>query len=601
VLPVALDGNAFQLTDQLSKTSFIRLDAVPEEQWEDELFFQIAVRGLQLLQGRVVAEPGDTKDLQAPVRLFLSHAKADLPRDPDDLPGGKSAGPVHKLLAELSRNPVESWFDTCKISPGARFDEEIQSGVLGSNTLVAVVTDRYSSREWCRREALTAKVAGSPMVVVDALEGKEPRSFPYLGNVPTIRWRDEPGMARRVIILAVGEALRFTHRLESLRTSAGEGDHVLGAPPELLTASSLPPDCRRILYPDPPLGREELEVLRPALGKVRIETPWSRVVGRLDLATPLRIGLSLSTSTDARRYGASSDHLGVVADDLCGLLLLAGAHLAYGGQLGHRVADEEDYVARLFGLVRSFSPQAAEVYQRKLHPVINYAGWPMHLGFGDKEYDQYGVEAELVEVESPEPLGIGSECLAPDARGFFPPGAEDAGQLAARRFAWGRGMTAMREQMTAEIDARVSLGGNSERFVGQLPGVLEEGLLVLDARKPLYLAGALGGATRLLIDGLEGRDRPEFGSEWARSTIPAYDAVSEIYRRNGFPLPTPEEVGTRLAEVGSAGPAQALCNGLDDVQNRELFKSTDPFRIVELILTGLVEVFGSGSSHHSGD
>lgn len=63
--------------------------------------------------------------------------------------------------------------------------------------------------------------------------------------------------------------------------------------------------------------------------------------------------------------------------------------------------------------------------------------------------------------------------------------------------------TAVRQALSAEAHARVAMGGKmgvvelpDDRFEGQMPGVVEEAVMTLDANKPLVLLGAYGGATR---------------------------------------------------------------------------------------------------------
>jgi len=50
----------------------------------------------------------------------------------------------------------------------------------------------------------------------------------------------------------------------------------------------------------------------------------------------------------------------------------------------------------------------------------------------------------------------------------------------------------------------VGCGGRTSGAAGRYPGVIEEAFLALRASKPLYLAGILGGATRQVIDAIEG-------------------------------------------------------------------------------------------------
>jgi len=57
---------------------------------------------------------------------------------------------------------------------------------------------------------LRAKQLGRPVLVVDALKQGEARSFPYLGNTPTVRWLDGPAC----IDAAIGYLLREVLRTE---------------------------------------------------------------------------------------------------------------------------------------------------------------------------------------------------------------------------------------------------------------------------------------------------------------------------------------------------------------------------------------------------
>jgi hypothetical protein len=49
--------------------------------------------------------------------------------------------------------------------------------------------------------------------------------------------------------------------------------------------------------------------------------------------------------------------------------------------------------------------------------------------------------------------------------------------------------------MAGIAHARVLIGGKRVGFLGEMPGLLEEALLALNAEQPLYLAGGFGGVT----------------------------------------------------------------------------------------------------------
>ncbi len=589
VLPVGMDDRAFDLDERLGMNSFVRLDTIPadDQAWrEDELAFQVAVRALHLLQKNVLpSEISTSLHPTAPLEIFLSHAKVDLPRL-DASPEERNRDPVLALLANLSEGPVDGWYDAKKIPPGGRFDEEIKAGVLNSSSVVCILTDRYTTREWCRREVLESKRSGRPIVVVDALTSGEARNFPYLGNVPTIRWRNDAKDARAIVGMAIREALRYQHNLAVLRPWKQSADVVLGTSPELLTIGLMARPLKRVIYPDPPLGNEELDVINLVADETTFLTPLSEIAARPKPAEFDLVGLSLSGSTDIRRFGLDSEHLGTLADDLCLYLLVGGLKLAYGGQINHDgdKIDDENFAIRLFGLVRSYLPLAKQIGST-LKPIANYVGWPIHVAFGDDEYDLYGNEAELHEIDPPDPLGVTRDELQLDDRGWCPP------KTAAQRFAWGRSMTAMREQMTADIDARVAMGGKLEGYVGIYPGVLEESMLMLRAKKPLYLIGAFGGASRLVVDLLEQVARDDFTTAELQRLFPTiYDGTIEHYRNAGIEYSTPEQIREELGTLGQQGLSHVLCNGLDDAENRMLFHTSDPRTMIELILLGMARL-----------
>ena len=531
VVPVALDPAALQLTSTLSQTSFVRLDARQGGDKERHLTLHVAVRALRALQDLPQAGARPTDELpDIPVSLFISHAKKDLPGDAS----GLAAGPVKAILAALSQLPVRGWYDSAQIPSGGRFPEEIEKGVLGSSALIVVLTDSWSSREWCRREVLEAKLVARPLVVVDALEDRVVRLFPYLGNALTLRWRAaiaapddalsgsmshwETEDAAAVIEAALLEAIRYQHEHRRLQQFMGPQEVALSTPPEALTLAHLPAGVTRVWYPDPPLGREELDRLQQsggpgATGAIRLTTPLSELAHWKRPPKLQTVALSLSNAPDTDKYGGSPEHLAILADDLVLYLLIAGLRVAYGGVLGHEglrngavASDDINYVARLLATVRSHSTLLNDVTMGTPAPIENWVAWPLHLRFGEQELRVYGQEARLRDLPPPDDLDMTEVPPAPD--GFAAPAAPS------QRYARARSLTFMRESMLAETSARIAVGGKISGYLGLWPGVLEEGVMSLRAGQPLFLLGAFGGATRLLIDalrGIPGRSSPALG------------------------------------------------------------------------------------------
>lgn len=265
LLVVALSPRALDVASPALEGNAIRLYDV-----DADLRQQTFLNRLTHALCRLVA------DTQDPVRLFLSHAKRD---------GVEITERVREFLR--SGAGVADFFDAQDILEGARWAEVIR-GAAAQNVLVAVRTDAYATREWCRTEVLEAKLAGSPVVVIDALETLEPRGFPYLGNAPSVRWREDASRESMEYLLGVvlRETLRFRHfplRVADLCRAYAlpEHDRVLPAPPELLTLLRVRADgdARPLVYPDPPMGSDEMALFAELAPKLGLVTPTRLLAG----------------------------------------------------------------------------------------------------------------------------------------------------------------------------------------------------------------------------------------------------------------------------------------------------------------------------------
>ncbi|MES9928752.1 MAG: TIR domain-containing protein, partial [Candidatus Thiodiazotropha sp. 6PDIVS] len=584
LLPVALDSSGFDISDRQHILPALLANDLPTEEGEQqrlaEISFHIAARAIQLLEyGKVPALAPDR--MQAPVSIFLSHAKADLDKDQQD--------PVRQTRAVLGELPVDVWYDAGEISTGQDFADAIQAGIRDCNIVLAFQTDQYSSRPWCRREVLEAKRHGAHVLIVDALQSGETRSFPYMGNVPTIRWQfGTPGVdARRVIDRAVLEALRLTYNRAMLERVAEPGDVILPVAPEALTLANVCDDeqCETsLLYPDPPLGREELEILQRLRPNAHFLTPLSKVAQWQRPTHINTITVSISESEDVTRYGLSQAHFATLTDEIHLYLLLAGLKIAYGGGLKGNIASSSNFTLRLFELVRTYSKLAQGVNAPPLTDAIhNLAPWPLLLIYGDDEWKLFSGHVATYEAGQRPDLPWSDDELFP---------VTDKGRMLAsdtpeRRYAWALGLTAMRCRITELSEARLVIGGKMRGFSGLVPGVVEEAWLSLKQNKPLYLVGGYGGAARAVADLLLGRQRPEFDNDWARQHLPDYDMVLDLYAQQGIDVRTLEQIGADITTCAQADLAKALNNGLTETENRELMDCTNTQRVATLVLTGL--------------
>ena len=196
--------------------------------------------------------PHERERFRQPVKLFLSHSK-------HDKYGITIADAIRDYLHK--NKELRSFFDVHDIASGSEFDIEILDNIRVC-AFVAVHTDSYSSREWCRREVLEAKRHHVPAIVINSIDEAEERAFPYLGNVPVLRVNPNAISRLDVVIGAVlTEVLRdYLWRcwVKQVEAYVQPTDFFVPRAPELLIfASSLGETPINIIYPEPPISAEE--------------------------------------------------------------------------------------------------------------------------------------------------------------------------------------------------------------------------------------------------------------------------------------------------------------------------------------------------------
>ncbi|MFL9996304.1 toll/interleukin-1 receptor domain-containing protein [Paraburkholderia sediminicola] len=208
------------------------------------------------------------------VQVFLSHSKHD-----DD--GERIAHSIRERLH--GGHGLSSFFDVHDIPAGLRFQKVLLQQVRVS-AMVAIHTDSYSSREWCRREIIEAKRWNVPLVVANSISDLDERGFPYMGNVPVVRL--EPRGVDRidfVIGRLLDEVLKdflWRCKVELASVRADPSVVFVPRPPELITLASLPAAVDApapvIVYPDPPLSAEEERLFADVAPRVQLRslTEW---------------------------------------------------------------------------------------------------------------------------------------------------------------------------------------------------------------------------------------------------------------------------------------------------------------------------------------
>lgn len=521
------------------------------------------------------------------VQLFISHAKADLEAT------GQAAKIIHDFV--VTDTTGRAFFDAMALKPGESLTDQID-GAVKHGVLIAVRGDAYSSRVWCQRELIVAKLNGLPTLSVEVLRHGELRSSPYGGNSPSLVWDSNPA---RVVSRAMVEWLRsefFKREAERIKQAAGlpEDVAVLARAPELLDLTQGPLRSDRaqlVLHPDPELSVIERQVLQAARSRLRLATPttaFRRLLRReneaAEVASPLegmQVAMSLSVTPDAGGPEGFT-HLHVQDATVCiaRTLISSGATIAYGGDFRDGAEGFTLFLAQLIQTYNQTANQTANALHSYLAAIIKTGDAP-----GDLALRLHSLARKP---------SLADEAILPDPSQPNPPPA-------AMYF------SDMRRVMENHVAARIVLGGagdpkleaGGKGYGGRYPGVVEEAWRSMEKGNPLYVAGGFGGAAGMVADLLEGREIPGKLRDETWLIHDFYKATAAIL--DAHPLRKKLGMPKRLEDLAKAivklaapffqdDAASLAWNGLTLAENRELFRTRDPVALAALISKGLLHV-----------
>ena len=284
------------------------------------------------------------------------------------------------------------------------------------------------------------------------------------------------------------------------------------------------------------------------------ETPKEKELLPSNALAGVRLGISVSGSADLARLGLLEIHFRLSLGEIARCVLVSGGQLAYGGHL-----NPEGYTAFLI--------QELHRYSRRDRPLHIYLAWQEHrkLSLRDlkKERGSLGLYGDItyldVDGNPTDPAEGRPEEPAPEAD-------EDV---------WKRSLTSMRRYMAQDTHGRIFIGGRREGFQGDLPGLVEEAVIALEAKQPVYLAGGFGGVTMDIVQVLGVDD-----GAWFPERPDASAPNERLLRGLGI-----------LADIRKQESWAGLENGLSDGENRKLAASHRPSEIAALISLGLARRF----------
>lgn len=564
LVPAAITRNAFNLSEKIVKKNYIRLFELDNYQKKEErLIFYIAHELCRTLYGiNRISEANIELTSPSPVKLFISHAKED-------------GLEIAKQLNEFIQNdtPLDTFFDANDITVGYDFEKEIEGNIDGS-VLLVVHSDKYSSREWCRKEILIAKRHNRPIIVLNILKAGEDRSFPYMSNVRTIRISD-PVNYENVIIKTLIETLKFKyqklyiHYLAELFNLDINTKTILSYPPELLSLVYIDGTYENdVIYPDPPLSDEEIDLLIQVAGKIKFITPAlipsislrEQIKADEKLLMDYRVGISISENKDIKKYGFDYVHLQDFMNEIARYLLVLGCELVYGGDINYK--HEYNFVHSLFDLAKTHNKEHKEIPQK----IRNFVTYPNYEKIDVSEKAKFIKLATFNEVK---PVA--------NMEGILKSDSQILNAL---------NLSKMRVEMNEYVDARIVIGGKASSFTGRYPGILEEAYLTLKSKKPLFIVGACGGVSRLLAESLMNQTKSEKfidSFNFEEDYFQFIDRYNHLAATNSFEEIDYIRIYDSLKELGIDG----LNNGLSREENERLFITNNVIEVVTLILNGL--------------
>jgi hypothetical protein len=631
ICPVALHKAAYQLPEEITRLNFLRIDrandpepANPRELWELHrqrllsLLTQVCCRLLWRQQDESGAI--DINIPSSPIKVFISHAKAD---------GTDIAEAIREQIYQHGQ--LQAFFDESDIAIGYAWEKELKTSAhLGTTAMIAVFTDTYANRPWCRQEIRLARAVQpissessgtavdraeetegaycwrvKPLIVVDALERGASYFLPEFGYAPVFRW--DPDQVSLLIDQLLREILLFGYNEQRAKLLPPKlGQHHLNCVPDLQTVLNISAQCmpNRLVIPPPGLPYSEEETLREFLKSPIQVATFDQVselsnqdISQTEAQSPLQnrlIGISISESPDLILFGKGQEHLHELMISIARMVLRLGGNLAYGGDLR-----PGGFTETLFSLGRG-EHRDKEGWQRRLY---SFLAWPNYHRLSPTDEAQLINTCCFVRIN---PENAGLEGVTDDMP------SEDTPDSV---YQTTRCLSHMRELMTRggaqgfdgtktpPLSARILVGGRVQHFAGIMPGLFEEYLLAAENNVPTYIIGGFGGAAFLLSQALqETHEQAEdllhehYQSKHALLLAKKFERYS-AERLRAYPEgPYPREIYGRLnayLKRTREENLEPLLNGLTSEENKQLMGATNSKVIISLLTKGLMTAFTS--------
>ncbi|MFM7021337.1 MAG: hypothetical protein ACKOXB_00040 [Flavobacteriales bacterium] len=281
------------------------------------------------------------------------------------------------------------------------------------------------------------------------------------------------------------------------------------------------------------------------------------------------IGISISESDNLSELGYGVLHLKDAIIEIARYILASGGKLAYGGDMR-----QGGFTELIFDLLAYYkADKTLQPHER----FYSYLAYPLSTTLTLEKQAELRQNVSFKKIAPPADLQIANtnEFLKPDSPDNL--------------YVWIRCLTKMREEMEAECNARIFIGGRIKGFKGKCPGILEELLIALEQDHPVYLVGAFGGITKDVIEALKGNKPDSFSNEYY------FDNDDYIKMFSIFNSKHPNstiDYTNYLSKLQQFGLNKiATKNGLSVEDNLRLTTTPHISEVVYLILKGLTSRF----------
>jgi len=281
----------------------------------------------------------------------------------------------------------------------------------------------------------------------------------------------------------------------------------------------------------------------------------------------VRVAVSVSDNEDLGHLGLSIQHLKDVMIELARYILANGGTLLYGGHLKNE------------GFTKLFAELSYQYkfLNDKSFRFINYFPFPNSISLTlEIKADFVKQQVEPVIIEIPKHLG------EIDKQRKYDPfkSIED-------KFIFAECFSDMRRIMAQNSHARIVVGGMQSKFLGYMPGIVEEAYYSLKANKPVYIIGGFGGAAKSLSKVICGGQSKELTNEYQYQ-----DAVLQNFKKEYQDMASVPIDYDKLIDFFKQYHLERFSemNGLSVEENIVLFESQNIHEIVFLIMKGLKKI-----------